>query len=96
MESASTSANQGRLNQDIENFQEEQQAAEEEGRSVVVSYCCFVVLLSFCHFVGAFFVSVCFCENCYWYLKVIKAKVKVQLYLRVILFESDQVSNYKA
>ena len=28
---------QGRLNQDIENFQEEQQAAEEEGRSVVVS-----------------------------------------------------------
>jgi len=27
---------QGRLNQDIENFQEEQQAAEEEGRSVVV------------------------------------------------------------
>ena len=56
----------------------------------------FCSLLSFCHFVGAFFVSVCFCENCYWYLKVIKAKVKVQLYLRVILFESDQVSNYKA
>ena len=43
MESSSTSSNQGRLNQDIENFQEEQQAAEEEGRSVVVSSSCFFV-----------------------------------------------------
>ena len=57
MESASTFANQGRLNQDIENFQEEQQAAEEEGRSVVVSYSCgFVPQLH----ILLFFVCVCF------------------------------------
>ena len=57
MESSSTSSNQGRLNQDIENFQEEQQAAEEEGRSVVVSYSCgFVPQLH----ILLFFVCVCF------------------------------------
>ena len=93
MESSSTSSNQGRLNQDIENFQEEQQAAEEEGRSVVVSYsCCFVAQLH----ILLFFCLCMFWQSWYWYLKVFEARKYNHVLLRtnLILLTRSSLSGW--